>query len=54
MDAEEVGVAPRWQGKGIAKRLLPLMFDHGRKLGCTEAWVLSDRAIPVCELCGRH
>ena len=38
----EVGVAPKWQGKGIAKRLLSLTFEHGRKLGCAEAWVLSD------------
>ena len=38
----EVGVAPKWQGRGIAKRLLSLMFEHGRKLGCVEAWVLSE------------
>jgi len=38
----EVGVAPGWRGNGIAKRLMALMLEHGRKIGCTEAWVLSE------------
>lgn len=38
----EVGIAPKWQGKGIAKHLLTMMFAHGRTLGCAEAWILSD------------
>ena len=38
----EVGVAATWQQQGIASRLLSMMFDHGRSLGCTEAWVLTE------------
>lgn len=39
----EVGVAPTHQGRGIATRLLRALFAHGRVLGCTEAWVLTER-----------
>jgi len=35
----EVGVAATHRGQGIARRLLAAMLDHGRALGCTEAWV---------------
>ena len=35
----EVGVAPSHQRRGIARRLLDAMLDHGRALGCTEAWL---------------
>jgi len=38
----EVGVARAWRGQGIGKRLLSMMLDHGRKLGCAEAWVLTE------------
>lgn len=38
----EIGVAPGWRGNGIAKRLMALMLEHGQKIGCTEAWVLSE------------
>jgi ribosomal protein S18 acetylase RimI-like enzyme len=35
----EVGVAPTHQGRGIARRLMETLLDHGRALGCGEAWV---------------
>lgn len=35
----EVGVAPTHQGRGIARRLMDTLLDHGRALGCVEAWV---------------
>ena len=35
----EVGVAPTHQKRGIGKRLLAALLDHGRVLGCTEAWL---------------
>jgi ribosomal protein S18 acetylase RimI-like enzyme len=39
----EVGVAPSHHRRGIAKRLLQVMFAHAESLGCREAWVLTDR-----------
>lgn len=38
----EVGVAPDWRGQGIAKSLLSMMLEHGRSIGCVEAWVLTE------------
>lgn len=38
----EVGVAPTHQGQGIGRRLMQALLDHGRALGCREAWVLTD------------
>ena len=35
----EVGVAPSHHRQGIARALLVAMLQHGRTLGCTEAWV---------------
>lgn len=35
----EVGVAAPHQRQGLGARLLAALFDHGRALGCTEAWV---------------
>jgi len=35
----EVGVAPSHQRRGIGRRLLDAMLEHGRGLGCTEAWL---------------
>jgi aminoglycoside 6'-N-acetyltransferase I len=35
----EVGVAPSHHRRGIARRLMDAMLQHGRALGCTEAWV---------------
>ena len=39
----EVGVAPTHVRRGVAQSLLRLLFDAGRRLGCTQAWVLTDR-----------
>jgi ribosomal protein S18 acetylase RimI-like enzyme len=38
----EVGVASSYRRRGIGKRLLELMFHEARRIGCTEAWVLTD------------
>ena len=35
----EVGVAPTHQRQGIGRALLQAMLAHGRKCGCTEAWL---------------
>lgn len=40
----ELAVAPPYQRKGIAKRLLQAIFRIGLELGCKEAWVLTDRS----------
>jgi ribosomal protein S18 acetylase RimI-like enzyme len=39
----EVGVSEPYRGHGLAKRLMHAMFDHGRTLGCGEAWVLTEK-----------
>jgi len=36
---DEVGVAPAFQRRGIARRMLEEMFALGRSLGCMEAWL---------------
>ena len=35
----EVGVAPSHQQQGIGQQLLRALFERGRELGCTEAWL---------------
>jgi ribosomal protein S18 acetylase RimI-like enzyme len=40
----EVGVAPEYTRRGIAKQLLHLLLDHARAIGCRETWVLTDDA----------
>ena len=40
----EVAVAPTHQHRGLGKRVLRALFEAGRALGCTEAWVLTDRS----------
>lgn len=35
----EVGVAPAQQRRGIGLRLLRALFEHGRSLGCEDAWL---------------
>jgi aminoglycoside 6'-N-acetyltransferase I len=35
----EVGVAPSHQRRGIARKLMDAMLQHGRAIGCTEAWL---------------
>jgi len=39
----EVGVAPSHRQRGIGKRLLDCLMRVAEELGCTEAWVLTDR-----------
>jgi ribosomal protein S18 acetylase RimI-like enzyme len=38
----EVGVAPTHQGQGIGRQLVEALLARGRKLGCHEAWVLTE------------
>ncbi len=40
----EVGVAPGHQGRGLGKALLQALLGHATRLGCREAWVLTDRS----------
>ena len=39
----EVGVVQTHRRQGLGKGLMNAIFEVGRELGCTEAWVLSDR-----------
>ena len=39
----EIGVAPPFQKKGVAKELLARLFEEARRQGCREAWVLTDK-----------
>lgn len=36
---DEVGVAPGWQRRGIARAMLARLLSEGRLRGCEEAWV---------------
>jgi ribosomal protein S18 acetylase RimI-like enzyme len=38
----EVGVAPTHQRSGIGKAIIAHLLAHGRTLGCSEAWVLTE------------
>lgn len=38
----EVGVAQRYRRLGIGTRLVQFLLEHGRSLGCTEAWVATE------------
>ncbi|GMW01653.1 MAG: hypothetical protein AMXMBFR84_27900 [Candidatus Hydrogenedentota bacterium] len=40
----EVGVAPSHQGRGLAKAIVRTLLQHAKRLGCREAWVLTDRS----------
>ena len=40
----EVGVAPSHQGLGIGKAVVRTLLQHGKRLGCREAWVLTERS----------
>ena len=40
----EVGVAPSHQGLGIGKAVIRTLLEHGKRLGCREAWVLTERS----------
>ncbi len=39
----EVGVASEHQNKGIAKAIMKEIFQLGKNLGCTVAWVLTEK-----------
>lgn len=39
----EVGVAPSHRNRGLGKAVVTALLQHGRELGCGEAWVLTDR-----------
>lgn len=38
----EVGVSGAFRRRGIAARMLDVLLDHGRGLGCVSAWVLTE------------
>jgi aminoglycoside 6'-N-acetyltransferase I len=38
----EVAVAPTYHRRGIGKAVVQALLDHGRSLGCAEAWVATD------------
>lgn len=40
----EVGVAPPYRGRGLAKRLLNALFEAARDADCLEVWVLTERS----------
>ena len=40
----EVGVASTHQNKGVGKTIMNELLQLGRKLGCVNAWVLTDRS----------
>ena len=39
----EVGVASSHRGRGLAKELLSALFEVGVRVGCRQAWVLTER-----------
>lgn len=40
----EIGVASRYRGRGIGRRLMDVVLEAGRAAGCRDAWVLTDRS----------
>ena len=40
----EVSVAESHQRQGIGKAVVQALLEHGRRLGCQEAWVLTHRS----------
>lgn len=40
----EVGVAESHRGQGIARQLIDAMLNEAHRLGCSEAWVLTNRS----------
>lgn len=39
----EVGVAPTHQRQGLARKMMETVLAEARRLGCSEAWVLTER-----------
>ena len=52
----EVSVAASHQGRGLGKAVVNALLQHGRELGCSQAWVLTDRdntaAMRLYSACG--
>jgi ribosomal protein S18 acetylase RimI-like enzyme len=40
----EVGVTPSHRGQGVGRRVLGVLLERGRALGCHEAWLLTDES----------
>ena len=38
------GVAPAHQRRGLGKAIVQALLEHAKRLGCREAWVLTDRS----------
>jgi ribosomal protein S18 acetylase RimI-like enzyme len=52
---DEVAVAPEFQRRGIARRMIEAMFALGCDLGCEEAWVGTEPDnLPAQRLYERH
>src|SRR5262245_15878096 len=39
----EVGVAAAYRGQGLARKILECLLSEACRIGCSEAWVLTDR-----------
>jgi GNAT superfamily N-acetyltransferase len=39
----EVGVVPSHHRRGVGKAIISVLLEHAKRLGCREAWVLTDR-----------
>jgi aminoglycoside 6'-N-acetyltransferase I len=39
----EVGVAETHRGQGLARQIMDCLLGEARRIGCTEAWVLTER-----------
>ncbi|MDX2034795.1 MAG: GNAT family N-acetyltransferase [Blastocatellia bacterium] len=39
----EVGVASTHQRRGLGRAMIDAALEHGRRLGCRQAWVLTER-----------
>ena len=44
MWVNEIGVAPTHQRQGIGKALMQAIVEEAKRSGCSEAWVLTERA----------
>ncbi|MBY0423454.1 MAG: GNAT family N-acetyltransferase [Parvularculaceae bacterium] len=40
---DNLGVAPAWRRRGVARRLISLALQSGRLFGAEEAWVLTEQ-----------
>jgi len=45
----EVGVAVEARRRGVGQALMNCLFELGRELGCSEAWVLTERSDEAAE-----